>query len=80
MIEVSNLTKYYGSHAAIKDVSFAIYPGEGVGFLGPDGPGKPASIVFPTCFRGAGGGRGRQCCRESLSAYGAPPSGAGAPG
>ncbi len=33
MIEVENLTKYYGRMAAIKDVSFRVESGEIVGFL-----------------------------------------------
>ncbi len=40
MIEVQGVTKRYGSHAAVQDVSFRIERGEVVGFLGPNGAGK----------------------------------------
>lgn len=50
MIEVSGLTKYYGSLAAIKDVNFLVQPGEIVGFLGPNGAGKTTTMRILTCF------------------------------
>jgi fluoroquinolone transport system ATP-binding protein len=50
MINVSNLTfAYAGTHApAIKDISFAVQPGEIFGFLGPSGAGKSTTqkILF----------------------------------
>ncbi|MGA9380894.1 MAG: ABC transporter ATP-binding protein, partial [Phormidium sp.] len=42
--EVENLTKIYGSSPAIQDVSFAVEPGEIVGFLGPNGAGKTTTM------------------------------------
>ncbi|MFD2784475.1 ABC transporter ATP-binding protein [Hymenobacter rubripertinctus] len=39
-IEVCNLTKHYGSHAVVQDVSFALAPGETLVLLGPSGCGK----------------------------------------
>lgn len=56
MIEVSNLTKNYGSHCAIKDVSFAIDSGEVVGFLGPNGAGKTTTMRILTGFMAASSG------------------------
>ena len=44
MIEVENLTKIYGASPAIQDVSFAVEPGEIVGFLGPNGAGKTTTM------------------------------------
>lgn len=50
MIEVDSLTKYYGSQAAIKGVSFRAEKGEILGFLGPNGAGKTTTMRILTCF------------------------------
>jgi len=39
-IEVNALTKYYGDHLAVNDISFSVKKGEIFGFLGPNGAGK----------------------------------------
>jgi len=44
MIEVTGLTKLYGSVAAIQDVSFSVSPGEILGFLGPNAAGKTTTM------------------------------------
>lgn len=44
MIEVENLTKFYGPTAAIQDVSFTVERGQIVGFLGPNGAGKTTTL------------------------------------
>ncbi|GAB4156865.1 MAG: ABC transporter ATP-binding protein [Candidatus Promineifilaceae bacterium] len=44
VIEVSNLTKYYGKARGIVDVSFNVEPGEIFGFIGPNGAGKSTTI------------------------------------
>ena len=44
MIEVSNLTKLYGTKRAVNDISFTINEGEVVGFLGPNGAGKSTTM------------------------------------
>ena len=49
-VSVNNLTKYYGSAAAVKDVSFEVNTGEVVGFLGPNGAGKTTTMKIITCF------------------------------
>jgi ABC-2 type transport system ATP-binding protein len=59
MIEVQNLTKRYGSFTAIRDVSFAVAPGEIVGFLGPNGAGKSTTMRILSCFMPASGGSAR---------------------
>jgi polar amino acid transport system ATP-binding protein len=40
LIEVSHLSKWYGSHQVLKDVSFAVRPSEVVCIIGPSGSGK----------------------------------------
>ncbi len=50
MIEVENLTKYYGTVRGIENVSFTVKRGEVVGFLGPNGSGKTTTMRILTCF------------------------------
>ena len=44
MIQVSGLTRYYGRHAAVEDVSFTIQDNQVVGFLGLNGAGKSTTL------------------------------------
>jgi ABC-2 type transport system ATP-binding protein len=44
MIEVSGLTKSYGTFRAVDDVSFRCQPGRVTGFLGPNGAGKTTTM------------------------------------
>lgn len=44
MIEIKNLTKNYGKHRGVEDVSFSVKEGEIFGFLGPNGAGKSTTI------------------------------------
>ncbi len=53
MIEVTNLVKRYGSHAAVKNASFTIQDGEIVGFLGPNGAGKSTTMNILTGYLSA---------------------------
>ncbi len=50
MIEVHNLTKRYGAHTAVDDISFEAHPGEIVGLLGPNGAGKTTTMRMLTGF------------------------------
>jgi len=44
MIQAENLTKRYGGHPAVDDVSFTCEPGTVTGFLGPNGAGKSTTM------------------------------------
>ncbi|MFH0786395.1 MAG: ATP-binding cassette domain-containing protein [Pseudomonadota bacterium] len=59
MIEVEQLTKYYGLLPAISDLSFTVSQGEVVGFLGPNGAGKTTTLKILTCFLPPSSGQAR---------------------
>ena len=44
MIQTLNLTRYYGSLAAVQDLNLTVGQGELFGFLGPNGAGKTTTI------------------------------------
>jgi ABC-2 type transport system ATP-binding protein len=54
VIEINNLTKYYGKSRGIIDVTFSVEEGEIFGFIGPNGAGKSTtirtllSLIYPT--------------------------------
>ena len=48
MISVNHLTKYYGEHLAVDDISFEITEGHVYGFLGPNGAGKSTTMNIIT--------------------------------
>jgi ABC-2 type transport system ATP-binding protein len=56
MIEVKNLTRYYGTRRAINNISFQIEKGEVVGFLGPNGAGKSTTMNIMSCILPASSG------------------------
>ena len=56
MIEVKNLTRYYGTRRAINNISFQIEKGEVVGFLGPNGAGKSTTMNIISCILPASSG------------------------
>lgn len=55
-IEVSNITKNYGSQKALDNVSFTVGTGEIVGFLGPNGAGKSTLMKILTTYLEPDGG------------------------
>lgn len=56
MIEVKNLSKYYGNVCAVNGISLHVNEGEIVGFLGPNGAGKTTTLRILTCFHPATSG------------------------
>lgn len=50
MIQVKDLTKYYGETRALHNVSFEVKKGEVLGFLGPNGAGKTTAMKILTGF------------------------------
>ena len=57
MIEVSHLTKKYGGHLAVDDVSFTVEDGQIYGLLGPNGAGKSTIMNILTGYLSATGGQ-----------------------
>lgn len=56
MIEVSHLTKRYGSHLALDDLSFTIPEGQIYGLLGPNGAGKSTTMnILTGCLAATSG-------------------------
>jgi ABC-2 type transport system ATP-binding protein len=56
MIEIRNLTKYYGDILAVNDATFTVQQGEILGFLGPNGAGKTTTMNILTGFLSATSG------------------------
>jgi len=50
MIEVDQVTKYYGARPAVRDLTFRIDDGECVGFLGLNGAGKSTTLKMLSCL------------------------------
>jgi len=71
MIQVDNLTKWFGSQVAVDDVSFTVPKGQIVGFLGPNGAGKTTTMRILTSFLPPTSGRatvaGHDVLRDSIA-------------
>ena len=61
MIEAEKLSKRYGTHAAVDDVSFRVEPGQVLGFLGPNGAGKTTTMRMLAGFLTPSAGHARIC-------------------
>ena len=56
MIEVRNLTKKYGDHFAVQDISFSLEKGKIYGLVGPNGAGKSTTMNIMTGYIAATSG------------------------
>jgi len=61
MIEVNNLSKWFGPKQAVNQVSFAVQQGEVLGFLGPNGAGKSTTMRMITGFLPPSSGSVKVC-------------------
>ena len=61
MIEIDGLTKKYGRHTVVDDLTFRCKPGEVLGFLGPNGAGKSTTMKMLTGFVAPSAGRAAVC-------------------
>lgn len=64
MIEVQNLTRYFGRKVAVDALSFQVQPGEVLGFLGPNGAGKSTTMKMLAGFLRPSSGSARVCGYE----------------
>ncbi len=69
VIEINNLSKYYGKRRGIENVTFSVSQGEIFGFIGPNGAGKSTTIrtllalIHPTS--GSASIFGKNCIKEA---------------
>jgi len=72
MIEVNHLSKRFGRHQAVKDISFNVGPENIIGFLGPNGAGKTTTLRMITGYLPPTSGTARiagfDIFRESIKA------------
>jgi ABC-2 type transport system ATP-binding protein len=61
MLKIENLTKRYGQHTVVDDLSFRCAAGEVLGFLGPNGAGKSTTMKMVTGFVPPSAGRVSVC-------------------
>jgi len=57
ILEIADITKFYGQTAAVDDVSFNIQPGTCFGLLGPNGAGKTTTIEIIEGIRNPDSGK-----------------------
>jgi ABC-2 type transport system ATP-binding protein len=66
-LEVSNLTKLYGTQKALDKVSFEASPGRILGFLGPNGAGKSTTMKVITGFLSANSGTVKVMGKDAIN-------------
>jgi ABC-2 type transport system ATP-binding protein len=60
-VNISQLTKVYGTQKAVDGITFEANPGEVVGFLGPNGAGKSTTMKIITCYLPPSSGQVQVC-------------------
>lgn len=66
MIQVNNLTKYYGLTVGVRNLVFEVQRGEVLGFLGPNGAGKTTTMKILTCYLPPTSGTAEICGHDIL--------------
>jgi ABC-2 type transport system ATP-binding protein len=66
LIEVEDLSKYYGLTVGAKNLNFHVDRGEVLGFLGPNGAGKTTTMKMLTCYLPPTSGRAKICGYDIL--------------
>ena len=61
LVEVQNLSRFFGSIRAVDDISFQVSRGDVLGFLGPNGAGKSTTMKMITGFLTPSAGTARVC-------------------
>jgi ABC-2 type transport system ATP-binding protein len=67
MIEIDGLTKRYGRHTVVDNLSFRCESGEVLGFLGPNGAGKSTTMKMVTGFVSPSSGSAKVCGHDIAS-------------
>lgn len=68
MLEIERLSKYYGLHKVVDDLSFSCGAGEVLGFLGPNGAGKSTTMKMLTGFVEPSSGTAHICGHDIQTA------------
>lgn len=61
MLKIEGLTKRYGRHTVVDNLTFGCQPGEVLGFLGPNGAGKSTTMKMITGFVAPSAGTAAIC-------------------
>jgi len=67
-VEFDRISKYYGPHVGLENVSMELPRGDFIGLLGPNGAGKTTAIRILTCYMPPSSGRARVCGHDVFSA------------
>lgn len=67
MLEIIGLTKTYGQHTVVDNLSFSCAPGEVLGFLGPNGAGKSTTMKMITGFVAPTSGTATVCGHDIVA-------------